>query len=324
METLSMVTCFTCKPTPPPTRFLARTATALSHLQKSKLPIPLSRTRIRAVSEIAEEDVLQAFFEERKLNADFISKTSDMLWQREVVKFEDVTDDRFTDTSQEVLVDENNDGGGFLKLSATQAWVSGGTSAPINKKAGDKMKFCSLHYCDFGVDSQEGTDAFVRWHWNCMQWVLPDSVFVPGIFQLKKKGHYLAAISYAVGALSSCLYLQLLYRHADKLSKDTVPDIFTQKKTKKIGIRSEDIQNVFEKSVRGSSIALSSPRLLIPAAIYAIWILSHKYLANDFFDFQLTPAMVGMFVYKAAALVQVYRDNENLKLDFPENDGGSA
>lgn len=34
--------------------------------------------------------------------------------------------------------------------------------------------------------------------------------------------------------------------------------------------------------------------------------------------------MVGMFVYKAAALVQVYRDNENLKLDFPENDGGSA
>ena len=56
----------------------------------------------------------------------------------------------------------------------------------------------------------------------------------------------------------------------------------------RIGIRSEDIQNVFEKSVRGSSMALSSPRLLIPAAIYAIWILSHKYLANDFFDFQVT------------------------------------
>lgn len=57
-----------------------------------------------SVSEIAEEDVLQAFFEERKLNSDFISKTADMLWQREVLKFEDVTDDRFTDTSPEGLV----------------------------------------------------------------------------------------------------------------------------------------------------------------------------------------------------------------------------
>ncbi|TYK30988.1 NF-kappa-B inhibitor-like protein 2 isoform 2 [Cucumis melo var. makuwa] len=133
-----------------------------------------------------------------------------------------------------------------------------------------------------------------------------------------------AAISYAVGVLSSCLYLQLLYQHADKLSKDMIPDIFSQKKTKKIGIRSEDIKNVFEKSVKGSGIALSSPRLMIPAAIYALWILSHMFLANDFFDFQLTPAMLGMFVYKAAALVQVYRDNDNLRLVFPENDGDSA
>ncbi|XP_022973155.1 uncharacterized protein LOC111471665 [Cucurbita maxima] len=317
METLSMVTCFTCKQTPPPTRFLSRTATALSHLQKSKLPIPLSRTRIRAVSEIAEEDVLQAFFEERKLNADFISKTSDMLWQREVMKFEDVTDDRFTDTSQEVLVDENDDGGGFLKLSATQAWVSGGNSAPINKKVGDKIlpddreRRKKLNFLKYEALKRELMLLSVGIGTACSGYCLI-------VFSFQ------AAISYAVGALSSCLYLQLLYRHADKLSKDMVPDIFTQKKTKKIGIRSEDIQNVFEKSVRGSSIALSSPRLLIPAAIYAIWILSHKYLANDFFDFQLTPAMVGMFVYKAAALVQVYRDNENLRLDFPENDGGSA
>lgn len=56
----------------------------------------------------------------------------------------------------------------------------------------------------------------------------------------------------------------------------------------RIGIRSEDIKNVFEKSVKGSGIALSSPRLVIPAAIYALWIISHKYLANDFFDFQVT------------------------------------
>lgn len=34
--------------------------------------------------------------------------------------------------------------------------------------------------------------------------------------------------------------------------------------------------------------------------------------------------MFGMFVYKAAVLVQVYRDNEGLRLVFPENeDDGS-
>jgi hypothetical protein len=33
--------------------------------------------------------------------------------------------------------------------------------------------------------------------------------------------------------------------------------------------------------------------------------------------------MFGMFVYKAAALVQVYRDNEDLQFIFPENWDGS-
>ena len=39
---------------------------------------------------------------------------------------------------------------------------------------------------------------------------------------------------------------------------------------------------------------------------------------------QIVPAMVGMFVYKAAALVQVYRDNEDLQFVFPENEGISC
>lgn len=38
---------------------------------------------------------------------------------------------------------------------------------------------------------------------------------------------------------------------------------------------------------------------------------------------QLVPAMLGMFVYKAAALYQVYRDNEDLQFIFPENEEGS-
>ncbi|XP_021887480.1 uncharacterized protein LOC110806830 isoform X5 [Carica papaya] len=133
-----------------------------------------------------------------------------------------------------------------------------------------------------------------------------------------------AAISYAVGVLfrlmCSCLYLQLLFQYADNLSNKMVPQIFTQKKSKKIGIRSEDLKDFFERSIKGSGLALSSPRLVIPAAIYGLWALSHQYFANDFFDFQLVPAMFGMFVYKAAALVQVYRDNEDLQFVFPEND----
>eukprot|EP00268_Persea_americana_P017271 TRINITY_DN1830_c0_g1_i10.p1 TRINITY_DN1830_c0_g1~~TRINITY_DN1830_c0_g1_i10.p1 ORF type:complete len:140 (-),score=30.31 TRINITY_DN1830_c0_g1_i10:440-859(-) len=128
-----------------------------------------------------------------------------------------------------------------------------------------------------------------------------------------------AAISYAAGVLFSCLYLQLLYNHSDNLSKQAVPQIFMQKKSKKIGIRSEDLKNLLERTVKGSTVALSSPRLVIPAAIYGVWGLSHHFLDYSF-DFQLAPAMFGMFAYKAAALVQVYRDNENLRLVFPDSE----
>ena len=34
--------------------------------------------------------------------------------------------------------------------------------------------------------------------------------------------------------------------------------------------------------------------------------------------------MFGMFAYKAATLVQVYKDNEDLQLIFPENEDGSS
>ncbi|GFZ13099.1 hypothetical protein Acr_23g0014840 [Actinidia rufa] len=91
----------------------------------------------------------------------------------------------------------------------------------------------------------------------------------------------------------------------------------------RIGIRSEDLKDQFEKFIQGSGIALSSPRLAIPAAIYGVWGLS-QHFASDLFDFQLVPAMFGMFAYKAAALVQVYRDNEDLQLIFPENEDGSS
>ncbi|KAH9699591.1 NF-kappa-B inhibitor-like protein [Citrus sinensis] len=92
----------------------------------------------------------------------------------------------------------------------------------------------------------------------------------------------------------------------------------------RIGIRSEDLKYFLERSFKGSSLALSSPRLVIPATIYGLWVLSHRYFANAFFDFQIVAAMFGMLVYKAAAIVQVYRDNEDLQLVFPENEETSS
>jgi len=42
-----------------------------------------------------------------------------------------------------------------------------------------------------------------------------------------------------------------------------------------------------ERSIKGIGVSLSSPRLVIPAAIYGLWVLSHQYIADDFFDFQV-------------------------------------
>ncbi|CAI9768583.1 unnamed protein product [Fraxinus pennsylvanica] len=123
---------------------------------------------------------------------------------------------------------------------------------------------------------------------------------------------------YKVTFLLRLLCLYFLCKHADNVSKEKVPQILAKKKSKKIGIRSQDLQDLFERSMKGSGIALSSPRLVIPAAIYGLWELS-QHFGHDIFYFQLVPAMVGLFSYKAAALVQVYRDNEDLQFIFPDN-----
>lgn len=44
-------------------------------------------------------------------------------------------------------------------------------------------------------------------------------------------------------------------------------------------------------------------------------------LMDLLFHSQLVPGMLGFFAYKAAALVQVYRDNEDLQFVFPDNEG---
>lgn len=52
-------------------------------------------------SESVEEDVLQMFFKDREVNGDFISKASDMLWQREVLKVVDPDAGQSADIGQQ-------------------------------------------------------------------------------------------------------------------------------------------------------------------------------------------------------------------------------
>ncbi|XVE79206.1 hypothetical protein DITRI_Ditri14bG0038900 [Diplodiscus trichospermus] len=272
-------------PLPPPQR---------PPLSRRSPTVFVLKTSSPSVSESVEEDVLQMFFKDREVNGDFISKASDMLWRRDVLQVVGTDAGQPADATQQAeQVMGSDDDSGFLKLSKAQEWLLGDDSAPSNKKAIAKLKR-ELMLLSVGIGTA------------CSGYCLI-------VLSVQ------AAVSYAVGVVFSCLYLQLLYQHADNLSKEMVPQIFKQKKSKKIGIRSEDVQDFIERSIKGSGIALSSPRLVIPAAIYGLWILSDKFLANDFFHFQLAPAMVGMFAYKAAALVQVYRDNEDLQFVFPED-----
>ncbi|EOY33376.1 NF-kappa-B inhibitor-like protein 2 isoform 2 [Theobroma cacao] len=299
MDTLSALAFITNCSSSPFTRFSPLPRLQTPPLSRRAPTVFVLKTSSHSGSESVEEDVLQMFFKDREVNGDFISKASDMLWQREVLKVVDPDAGQSADIGQQAeQVMGSDDDGGFLKLSRTQEWLLGDNSAPMNKKAIAKLKR-ELMLLSVGIGTA------------CSGYCLI-------VLSVQ------AAVSYAVGVLFSCLYLQLLYQHVDNLSKEMVPPIFLLKKLKKIGIRSEDLQEFFERSIKGSGIALSSPRLVIPAAVYGLWILSHKFLANDFFDFQLTPAMIGMFAYKAAALVQVYRDNEDLQFVFPENEEQSS
>ncbi|KAH9659702.1 NF-kappa-B inhibitor-like protein [Citrus sinensis] len=267
---------------------------ALPHTQKplskKTSPASLLRTSTRPVSEVAEEDILQMFFKDRELNGDFISKASDMFWLKGTSKFVDSDADagKFADNSEQAhqVIESDNDDG-FLKLSKTREWwLLGDNSAPINKKPSAKA---------LQDDSERRTKLnFLKYE------------------ALKRE---LMLLSVGIG--TACSGYCLITFSVQAAFSYMVGVLF------RIGIRSEDLKDFLERSIKGSSLAISSPRLVIPATIYGLWVLSHRYFANDLFDFQIVPAMVGMFVYKAAALVQVYRDNEDLQLVFPENEEGS-
>ncbi|VVB16841.1 unnamed protein product [Arabis nemorensis] len=320
METLSIssASLFTGGVIPPPQMRLAPPYLLRKPPNRNSPRLSAFNAASRSVIELVEEDVLQMFLKDREENGDFISRISDRLWLREILDSIDVSSNGSSSTlgldNQESSIDGGyDDESGFLKLIPTQEWIDGESdSAPMNKKAlakalrDDSERRKKLNFLKYEALKRELMYLSIVIGTGCSGYCL---------VALSAQ----AAVSYAVGVLFSCLYLQLLYGYADGFSREAVPDIFLKKKTKKIGIRSEDLENFVERTIRGSGMALSSPRLVIPAAIYALWILSHKYLQNDLFDFQIVPAMVGLFVYKAAALVQVYRDNQDLQFIFPDD-----
>ncbi|XP_041995213.1 uncharacterized protein LOC121745396 [Salvia splendens] len=289
-------------------RFGSRMPAVFSSLKSSTTP----------VDELIGDDVLQAFFRERKSDGDIIARICDELWLRgsnaNYRNFEEVSDDKNFNAQQAF---EEGSEGGFLKLKRTSEWLMGDTdSAPMNKKmtmkevADESEKRKRLNFLRYEALKRELLLLTVAIGTACSGYCL---------VTLSVQ----AAVSYATGVLFSCLYFQLLCKQADNVSREMVPEIFRTKKAKKIGIRSEDLQDSLEKTLKGAGLALSSPRLIIPAAIYGLWELS-QHFTHDIFDFQLVPAMVGLFAYKAAALVQVYRDNEDLQFIFPDSADGSS
>ncbi|KAH9605500.1 hypothetical protein KSS87_004669 [Heliosperma pusillum] len=316
METLSRVRCllqFTNYPSFYRTKHYTTTFTSFSPKSTSTI-VSVLKTPSSPVSEQVEDEVLEEFIRDRQLNGDLVAKFSDIFFQRRVMSFSDVEADKLADSSQameeETLVDEPD--GGFLKLTQTQEWLLGETTAPTNRKLtikeiqDDSEKRRQLSLLSYEALKSELLFLTLGVGAACTGYCLV-------AFSVQ------AAVSYASGVGFSFLYMKLLCQHVDKLPRDSIPLIFRQRKPKKIGIRSEDLEDSIEKTMKGCGIALSSPRLVIPAAIYGLWILLHRNLATDLFDFQIVPAMFGLFAYKAAALIQVYRDNENLELEFPDD-----
>ncbi|KAL9247328.1 hypothetical protein vseg_020770 [Gypsophila vaccaria] len=285
-----------------------------STFRNNPTSVSVLKTSSSSASERVEDDVMREFLQDRQLNGDVITKFSDILFQRRAMSFSDAEANEFVDitqTAEEILADDEPDGG-FLKLTKTQEWLQGETSAPNNRKPTTKeIQYDRERRRQLSLLSYEALKS------ELLFLTLGVGAACTGYCLVTLSVQ--AAVSYASGVGFSCLYMWLLYQHVDKLSRDSIPQIFRLKKPKKIGIRSEDVQDSFEKTLKGSGLALSSPRLVIPAAIYGLWVVLHQNLASDVFDFQIVPAMLGLFAYKAAALIQVYRDNEDLELIWPDD-----
>ncbi|XP_076887995.1 uncharacterized protein LOC143538290 isoform X1 [Bidens hawaiensis] len=165
---------------------------------------------------IEEDDVLVTFLKDRELNGDFIARVCDKLWTRNAIKIDNTETNLKYDANQpdEPFVDENT--GGFLKLTTTNDWILGENTAPINKKMREKElrddseRRTRLNLLQYEAVKRELLYLTVGIGSAC-------SVYCFTVFSIQ------AAVSYATGVLFSCLYLQLLYRYVDNISRDQVP-----------------------------------------------------------------------------------------------------
>lgn len=250
------------------------------------------------------------FIEDRQTNGDFVSKVADMVLRRNDTGLDVL--EATTDQGNAADVGQPEDFRDDLMSEATGDFMSGETSLTVRRrlsalagqKESDKRKEFNL--LRYEAIKDELLLLTVGIGAAC-------TIYCVLVFSLE------AGISYAFGVAFSWLYLQLLYRHADNLSKEDVPEVFLKKKVKKIGIRSEDLKDTLDKTLGGSLFVLSSPRLIIPAVIFGLSTFS-SHFQNSIFNFELVPGMMGFFAYKATALVQVYRDNDDLRLILPEDD----
>ncbi|XP_048571168.1 uncharacterized protein LOC125551842 [Triticum urartu] len=262
------------------------------------------------------KDVLRMFLEDRQTNGDLVSKVADMVLRRNdtgLDVLEATTDqENAADVGQPEDFRDDVMSEGVVGFEAIGDFVSAEgsltarrrLSALAGQKESDKRKEFNL--LRYEAIKDELLLLTIGIGAAC-------TIYCVLVFSVE------AGISYAFGVAFSWLYLQLLYRHADNLSKEDVPEVFLKKKVKKIGIRSEDLKDTIEKTLGGSLFVLSSPRLIIPAVIFGLSTFS-SHFQNSIFNFELVPGMMGFFAYKAAALVQVYRDNDDLRLILPEDD----
>lgn len=282
----------------------------LTQLGRRRLQVQSTAQDHNTANRLSGQELFETFLRERQPRSDFVSKASDLLWRREIF---DVDKESLNDIKESPpeyqKVRDDEDGNGFLKLSQTRRWTSGMDRAPTNAKlAADEIEI-----------SREDRRRASFFEYEALK----RELFLLTIFTGASCSIYCAIVlsyeacySYGIGAMASLLYLKLLFHHAGKISEDNVAKIFLRRRRKKIGIQSADLQDSFEKSLYGSSLALSSPRLVIPASLFGVW----KILHESSFSLQLAPLILGFFAYKGALLIQTFRDNKELAMTFPKEE----
>eukprot|EP00252_Welwitschia_mirabilis_P014655 TRINITY_DN3228_c0_g1_i3.p1 TRINITY_DN3228_c0_g1~~TRINITY_DN3228_c0_g1_i3.p1 ORF type:complete len:318 (-),score=61.87 TRINITY_DN3228_c0_g1_i3:169-1122(-) len=266
----------------------------------------------RPDAEISAQEMFELFLSERQVTGDLISKASDMIWKVEFQEGDKPTTDESKELFQQSARGDRVDNEGrLLKLSQTKHWVSGDSKAPLSEKISpaqwqsDREKRKMIGLLEYEALKREillltGGIAAASFAYCYL-------MFTPQV-----------AWSYALGAAGSCIYLQLLYYHTDNISWQNLSKVFRSKKVKKIGIQSIDVRRAFEKAFKGGLLAASSPRLLVPSALFGLWALLKHYFGD--MELQLAPTIFGFFAYKGAIIVQIFRENEGFLYISSETD----